>query len=139
MIFSIFGAYISAVCYAILLHVQKKHIFICGIVGAIGSFINLIITQKGYSPVLATFCGSIVVTQLSYFLARRRKTPVTVFLISGIIPLVPGIWLYRTMYYLLFQEFNTALSYFILTFEIAGVIAGSIILVTLFPRLWRKT
>ena len=75
MIFSIFGAYISAVCYAILLHVQKKHIFICGIVGAIGSFINLVITQKGYSSVLAAFCASIAVAQLSYFLAKRRKTP----------------------------------------------------------------
>lgn len=138
MIFSIFGAYISAVCYAILLHVQKKHIFICGIVGAIGSFINLMITQKGYSAVLAAFCASVAVAQLSYFLAKHRKTPVTVFLISGIIPLVPGIWLYRTMYHLLFQEFNEALLNFILTFEVAGVIAGSIILVTLFPRLWRN-
>ncbi len=138
MILSILGAYISAVCCAILLHVQKKHILICGIVGAIGSFIYQIIAENNYSVILATFCASLVVTQFSYFLAKHRKTPVTVFLISGIIPLVPGIWLYRTMYYLLFQEFNAALNAFILTFEIAGVIAASIILITLFPRLWRK-
>nr|WP_302600068.1 threonine/serine exporter family protein [uncultured Cellulosilyticum sp.] len=138
MIISVFSAFISTIGFSIVFHVQRKHLLICGTVGALGWFIYLVGMKIGLTDVLATFLASLLVTQLSYVLSRRRKTPVTVFLIAGIIPLVPGLGLYRTMSAVLDSNYAQAVNYATLTFEIAGVIAGAIVIVSLLPLLWRK-
>lgn len=124
MIINVISAFISTIGFSIVFHVQKKHLLVCGTVGAIGWFIYLLAIRFNLSDVVATFLASLVVTQLSYTLARKRKTPVTVFLIAGIIPLVPGLGLYRTMSAILESNFNEAINYATLTFELSGVIAA---------------
>lgn len=138
MMFSVFSAFISTIGFSIVFHVQRKHLLTCGTVGALGWLVYLVCESKGYSPVLGTFLASLLVTQLSYFLAKKRHTPITIFLITGIIPLVPGLGLYRTMYALLNGDIDQAVQYAILTFETAGVIAGAIVIISLLPALWRK-
>lgn len=93
--------------------------------------------KNGASTVLASFVAALVVTQASYFLSKRRKT-LLLFLIAGIIPLVPGLGLYRTMFAILESNYSSAIEYATLTFEIAGVIAGAIVIISLLPLLWRK-
>jgi len=129
-----FGATIS---FSVLFNVKKKHLFACGVVGGIGWVLYWVLEKGGYSEVFATFIATLALSTISYFLAKRKKAPVTVFLISGIIPLVPGVTLYRTMYYLLFSEYDLALSYALLTLQLAGVIASGMILSALFPVLIR--
>lgn len=138
MIMSILSAFISTICFAILFHVQKKHLLICGTVGALGWYVYLLAENNHLSTILATFLASLLVTQISYILSKKLKTPVTVFLIVGIIPLVPGLMLYRTMYALMLSDYLAAIEYGILTFQIAGVIAGAIVIISLLPLIWRK-
>ena len=138
MILSILSAFISTIGFSIVFHAKRKHLLICGAVGAISWTLYLLLNQQGQSPVLASFLATLVVTALSYLLAKKRKTPITVFLIAGIIPLVPGLGLYRMMSALLEEDYSLALDYATLTFETAGVIAGAIVIVSLLPLLWRK-
>jgi len=138
MILSILSAFISTIGFSVVFHAQRKHLLVCGAVGAIGWMIYLLLNDQGVSSVLASFLSTLVVTALSYLLAKKRKTPITVFLIAGIIPLVPGLGLYRMMSALLDENYSLALDYATLTFEIAGVIAGAIVIVSLLPLLWRK-
>lgn len=138
MIISVFSSFISTIGFSIVFHVQRKHLLTCGIVGAFGWFIYLLGTHLGFNDVISNFVASLIVTQLSYFLAKKRKTPVTIFLIPGVIPLVPGLGLYRTMLAIINSNYNEAVNYAALTFQIAGVIAGAIVIVSLLPRLWRK-
>ncbi|MBE6023845.1 MAG: threonine/serine exporter [Cellulosilyticum sp.] len=138
MILSVLSAFISTIGFSIVFHVQKKHLLICGSVGALGWLVYLLINDRYNSSVLASFIAALLVTELSYILAKKRKTPITVFLVSGIIPLVPGLGLYRTMATLLEENYAAALDYALLTFEIAGVIAGAIVIISLLPLLWRK-
>lgn len=138
MIVSIVSAFISTIGFSIVFHIQKKHLLICGTVGALGWAIYLLLERMGASTVLASFVAALVVTQASYFLSKGRKTPITVFLIAGIIPLVPGLGLYRTMFAILESNYSSAIEYATLTFEIAGVIAGAIVIISLLPLLWRK-
>lgn len=139
MIVSIISAFISTIGFSIVFHIQKKHLLICGLVGALGWTIYLLLEKLGTGSILASFVAALTVTQLSYFLSKRRKTPITVFLIAGIIPLVPGLGLYRTMYAILEANYSVAIEYATLTFEIAGVIAGAIVIISLLPLLWRKS
>ena len=138
MILSVISAFISTIGFSIFFHVQRKHLLTCGSVGAIGWLIYLLITDPAHSSVLASFIAALVVTALSYILAKQRKTPITVFLVAGIIPLVPGLGLYRMMAALLDENYSLALDYATLTFEISGVIAGAIVIISLLPLLWRR-
>ena len=139
MLLNILSAFISTIGFSIVFHVQKKHLLICGSVGAIAWTIYLVLVDQGFSSVSASFFSAFVVTALSYILAKKRKKRIiTVFLIAGIIPLVPGLGLYRMMASILDENYNAALDYATLTFEIAGVIAGAIGIASILPLLWRK-
>ncbi|MGL4344534.1 MAG: threonine/serine exporter family protein [Cellulosilyticaceae bacterium] len=136
---NIISAFVTTVCFSLLFNVSKKHIWICGFVGSIGWGLYTLGELMQYSTVLSTFVASLVISQISYFLAKSRRAPVTVFLIPGIIPLVPGVGLYRTMYSLLFADYTKALEYALVTFQLSGVIAGSIIIAALLPLLFRTS
>lgn len=138
LIVHVISAFVATVGFSILFNVQRRHLMICGLVGAVGWGIYIVGTQMGYSEVLSTFIAAVVVAQSSYSLAKRRRAPVTVFLIAGIIPLVPGVGLYRTMYSLLFEDYTKALEYALVTFQMSGVIASAIILSALTPLLFRS-
>lgn len=138
LLLHIVSSFFATIFFSVLFNVQKKHLVPCGLIGALGWIIYIIGTMQGYSPVLSTFLGAYLVAQSSYFLAKYKKAPVTIFLIPGIIPLVPGIGLYRTMYALLFSDHIKALEYALMTFQLSGVIAGAIIIVALFPLLFKK-
>ena len=51
------------------------------------------------SPAVASFIGTLMVVLLSRIFSVWKKCPITVFLISGIFPLVPGASVYYTAYY----------------------------------------
>lgn len=131
------SAFFATLCFSILFHVPKKHLVVCGAVGALGWGLYTGGILLDYSDVFSSFIGAFAVAESSYFLAKSRCAPVTVFLISGIIPLVPGISLYRTMYHLLFADYRHALDTALAAFQISGVIAGAIILAALLPLLFR--
>lgn len=133
----VISAFFATIFFSILFHVQKKHLVACGLMGAIGWGIYIIGVFNAYSDILFAFLGAYFVAQGSYFLAKYKKAPVTIFLIPGIIPLVPGIGLYRTMYALLFSDHAKALEYALTTFQLSGVIAGAIIMAALLPLLFR--
>ena len=65
--------------------------------------------------------------------AITQKTPVTVFLLTGIFPLVPGAGIYYTAYYFIQNENTLALAEGISTFKIAVALAIGISLVLCVP------
>lgn len=135
---NIISAFFATIFFSILFNVQQKHLIACGLMGALGWAVYTLGSMYDYSSVLSTFLGAYLVAQGSYFLAKYKRAPVTVFLIPGIIPLVPGIGLYRTMYALLFSQYTKALESALLTFQLSGVIAGAIITAALLPLLFRR-
>ena len=58
--------------------------------------------------------------------AITQKTPVTVFLLTGIFPLVPGAGIYYTAYYFIQNKNAMALANGISTFKIAVALASGI-------------
>ena len=56
----------------------------------------------------ATFFASVLVIFLSRMGAVREKCPVTIFLISGIIPLVPGAGIYWSAFYMVTDQLTEA-------------------------------
>ena len=74
---------------------------------------------------VAAIVSAIFTAVYSEISARTHKAPSLVFLITGVIPTVPGRYLYTTMRCLVEQDWSLALSYFLDTMKIAiGIAAG---------------
>ncbi|WP_405567806.1 threonine/serine exporter ThrE family protein [Polaribacter sp. Asnod6-C07] len=71
-----------------VLQVRKKDMFFGVLTGAI-SF-SIIILLSGLGILISTFIGTLTVVGISSLFGRISKTPKTVYLIQGIIILVPG-------------------------------------------------
>lgn len=128
MMIKIFGVFVSIFAFSVYLETPKKHIFKAGLVGAIGGFVYLITFQISESDVAASFFSALAVAFVSHVFARVFKTPVTLFLVAGILPTVPGAGMYRTVHHILVKDEAMAAYYMIQTLEIAGVIALAIFL-----------
>lgn len=84
------------------------------------------------------FIATIVVAVLAEVFARIHKTPATLFLIIGIIPMVPGGGIYYTMEALLNGNMQQFVSQGIKTAASAGAIAVGCSLVSSIVRMVRK-
>ena len=73
--------------------------------------------------------ASLIISISANILARKRKKPITVFIASGIIPLVPGAGMFQTMYALINGNTKETTKYGLETLQVAGVIAIAIALV----------
>lgn len=129
MIVKISGVFLSILAFAVYLETPRKHVLRAGLVGAIGGFVYLTTLQFHRSDVLASFLSALTVALISHIFARIYKTPVTLFLVAGILPTVPGAGMYRMVYYLLMEDETNAGYYMIQTLEIAGAIALAIFLI----------
>ncbi|NLP45471.1 MAG: threonine/serine exporter [Epulopiscium sp.] len=134
MIVKTMSAFFATIFFSIIFNIAKKNLIFCGLGGAIGWFIYLCCIQSIHSPVLASFLGALTVAIFSRSMSKIRKVPVTIFLISGIIPLVPGAGMYRTMFAIINNDLVGAATYGISTLQIAGVIAIAMVMVSSFPN-----
>ena len=87
----------------------------------------------GADSAAASLLAVIPLTLLTRVFAITLKLPVTVFLLSGIFPLVPGAGIYYTAYYFIQNEKALALAKGISTFKIAVALAIGISLVLCVP------
>ena len=115
-------AAIASLAFAVLFRVNKKHLLWAGL-GSIITFAIYYLLDKNLF--LAAIISAVFTALYSELSARIHKAPTLVFLITGIIPTVPGKYLYQTMRYLLEQNADLALSNFLDTMKIAlGIAAG---------------
>lgn len=133
MIIQVAVAFFATVSFALLFNVPKEQFLFAGITGSSGWFCYLMFFEFYPSKVLASFAAAVVLTAMSRGFAVHRKTPVTVFLICGIFPLVPGAGVYYTAYHFIMSENTSAISRGIETIKIAVAIALGIVLVFSLP------
>ena len=95
-------AMVATISFGITFQVGRRHYWTCGFVGAVGWTIYIACTTLGgMTAPMATLIATLPLAALSRFFAIRHKAPITVFLLTGIFPLVPGAGIYYTAYYFL--------------------------------------
>ncbi|MBB6214826.1 uncharacterized membrane protein YjjB (DUF3815 family) [Anaerosolibacter carboniphilus] len=128
-------AYISTVGFSLLFNIPRTAILKSALIGATGWLIYAEVNQLSQTAILATFLGACAVSILSEIFARKFREAVTVFVIPGILPLVPGSGMYNTMLALIQKNFSKAALVGSETIFIAASIAVAILLVSSFTRL----
>lgn len=122
----VFGAFLAVYSFAYLIETPKEYVLRAGLVGALGCLVYTIGINTGLGEVLSSFLSALSVAFLSHTFARIFKAPVTLFLIAGILPTVPGTGMYQTVHYIIEGNQKMTAYYFTQTLEIAGVIALAI-------------
>lgn len=102
--------------------------------GALGWLVYLLSAGVG-TDIMQNLLAAMAVAIFSEFMARIFKTPATVFLIIGILPLVPGGGIYYTMEYCIKGNTAMFLEKGLHTFAIAGAIAVGVSLVASIVRI----
>ena len=105
-----FIAGVGTLCFAVLFACPRKSLFFCGLVGAVGWFVYELAVMLGADSAAASLLAVVPLTLLTRVFAITLKLPVTVFLLSGIFPLVPGAGIYWTSYYLVTGQMGLAMS-----------------------------
>lgn len=104
------AAFLGTAAFAVLFGVPRKFYFDCGFCGAIGWALYLILSRfTAMSPAEVIFCSTTLVTLTALLQSVGRKCPITVFLITGIFPLVPGAGIFWTSYNIVSNHLSEAL------------------------------
>ncbi len=93
-----FWSALAAMGFALLFNVPRRALMYCMIAGALGHALrSLLMSQFGWSIELSTLMGATAIGFFAKFCAHRLKMPSMIFAISAVIPMVPGVYAYRTM------------------------------------------
>ena len=127
-------AMVATISFGITFQVGRRHYWTCGFVGAVGWTIYIACTTLGgMTAPMATLIATLPLAALSRFFAIRHKAPITVFLLTGIFPLVPGAGIYYTAYYFLRNDRALCTSKGIETLKVAVALALGIAIVCSIP------
>lgn len=122
------GAFLAVVGFSGIIDAPKKFRLWSGMAGAVCWSVYLLTLEISSSKIFATFISSLAVACFAHIAARILKAPMTVFLIPGILPLVPGTSIYYSVYNII-QNNSTKYSYYLMeTLQIAGAIALAVFL-----------
>ncbi len=101
MLISFFVSTLAIACFSILMSIQKRELLLCGFIGGISWVLYHILQTQGLGKSTSVFFASLVLTILSRAFAVIRKTPATIYLLPGSLPMVPGAGIYYSVYNLI--------------------------------------
>ncbi|WP_430790288.1 threonine/serine exporter family protein [Virgibacillus flavescens] len=101
-------SFVAAAGFGVLFNSPKKSLIQAGLIGMLGWILYYMLVDGGMDAVPATVLASMLVAVLSQICARYFRTPIIVFIVSGIIPLVPGGIAYDAMRNFVQNDYFTA-------------------------------
>ncbi|MEN2767328.1 threonine/serine exporter family protein [Ornithinibacillus xuwenensis] len=132
-------SFVASAGFGILFNAPRKVLFQCGIVGMAGWIVYYLFVQNGMDTVPATILGAMLVALLSQICSRVYKTPIIIFNVSGIIPLVPGGMAYEAMRSFVQNDYFNAVQYSAKVMLLAGGIAIGLMFSEVLNQIIRKT
>ena len=108
MVVQVLGAFAAVCAVAITYGVSRRFLFFSGVSGAFSWMIYLLLLKAGANELLGVFVATLASAFVSNIFARILKAPVTTFLIPSILPTVPGVGMYRIVYYMIVGDMEMA-------------------------------
>lgn len=131
-------AFLATGGFTLIFNIPRRHIFFASFAGACGWVSFQYIQDIGQPSVIACFIAAALVAALGEAFARLFKEASMIFIIPGILPLVPGAGMYRTMLSLLQENISQTAEIGTETLMLTGAIAVGILMVSSFVRAFAK-
>lgn len=123
-------SFIATMGFAVFLNAPKSTLISSGLVGALGWSVFYYLVKLTGNDILSNFIAALLVSYISEFFARKLKQPAIIFIIPGIIPLVPGLGMYNTMLYLVQGDYSNAIAKGANVLFVGGSISLGILVIT---------
>ncbi len=127
IVIQIVAGVVGTVGFAILFRLKPLHCLYAGVVGLFVCIVYCVLDAVTQDPFISNFIGAFVCAVFSDVFARIAKAPATVFILPGIITLVPGRTLYYAMSNLLNDKYVEAGQFLLTTVTVAVAIGGGLI------------
>lgn len=126
-VIQLLSAFTGSLGFALLFNVKRRNLLLGGLGGALAWGIYLLAGFLSPDDVFRFFVASMGLTLWAEWMARARKAPATVFLVSASIPLIPGGSLYTTMQYAIWGQWDQFTASGLHTLLLAGAIAAGML------------
>lgn len=94
---------------AILNNVQKKYTYLCGISGIVTMFFYSILS-KPIGMAAASLVACVALSVFSHLISLKVKIPSMIFVVSGVMPILPGRLLFNAINALVKNDYSQASS-----------------------------
>ena len=94
------SSFVGTLGFAIFMHAPKRAWLPASAIGGVAYFLYWLLMQFGIYEPTAIFIGALLGSVLGQYCARRMRMIASIFVLLAMIPLVPGVGLYRCMHYL---------------------------------------
>ena len=132
-IIRIFTGFTGAIGFGIMFNVRGKKLILASLGGLVATFLFEIFVCMKIGEALACFYVATLITLYSEILARLVKTPTTTFIMTSLVPLIPGGALYYAMANALKKDWILFFDYAYYAIKIAlGISVGIIVTTTMF-------
>ncbi|KHE68004.1 threonine/serine exporter family protein [Halobacillus sp. BBL2006] len=132
------ASFFASAAFGIIFQAPRNTLIKCGLVGMIGWIIYISLVWEEVDSVPATLIASFVIAMVSQMLARIYKTPMIIFSVPGIIPLVPGSLAYDAMRSFVQNDYSVAISIAAKAFMISGAIAFGLVFSEVLNQIIKK-
>ena len=127
-------AFVSCIGFAIIFNIRRLHLLVAAAGGALSWLVYLLVVHH-HTDILACFWGGFAISLYSELVARPCRTPSTIFLTIGLLPLVPGAGVYYTMKYFVQGQYVDFAAKAMQTLSCAGAIALGVMLIISMVRM----
>ena len=94
---ALFASFMGTIGFAVLLNAPKRAWIPASVIGALSFVLYWVLFELGLPEPFAIFMGAAIGSLLAQLYARRMRMIATIFLTLSIVPMVPGLGLYRCM------------------------------------------
>lgn len=124
LLFRSLGAIGGTIGFCYMLDAPRKTIFPASMIALLSYLIyELMYIGLSQSLIFSYFFATVVITVICEMVARRMRMPTTVFLLSAMVPLVPGYSIYHAMLCLVQNNGAMAASSGMAALQAAGAMA----------------
>ena len=131
----IFTGFLGTLGFSILFNIKGKRLIMAAFGGLLSWLLFVLLGKWIPSEPIRYFIVAMLTSFYAEWMARILKTPTTTFLMTTLIPLVPGASLYYTMAYALGSDLDRFLQKAINTLKLAGALALGIVVATMIVKI----
>ena len=92
------SSFVGTLGFAIFMHAPKRAWIPASLIGGVAYALYWALLEFGVYEPTAIFIGALLGSMLGQYLARRMQMIASIFVLLAMIPLVPGLGLYRCMH-----------------------------------------
>ncbi|MCY8233290.1 MULTISPECIES: threonine/serine exporter family protein [Priestia] len=139
MIDQILTSFVASAAFGIIFNAPRHSIIKSGFVGMFGWCVySLLVADADTDAIVATLVAAFAIAIVSQVFAKLYKTPIIIFNVAGIIPLVPGTLAYNSMRNIVENNYALAAQFGAKALMISGAIAMGLVLSEIFNQMIRR-